>query len=96
MDIYIEWTKKVSRRYSETFTHTLSYIRAASQVRVIDGVGEVEAQLNTLGSERTEDIVADGTCQRAQSTLQQQHKRINNRSFMLFSALWSEMQILQA
>lgn len=29
-------------------THTLSYIRAASQVRIINGVSEVEAQLNAL------------------------------------------------
>ncbi len=40
---------------------TLSYIRAASQVRVINGVSEVEAQPNTLCSERTEDIFADST-----------------------------------
>ncbi len=39
--------------------HTLSYIRAASQVRVINGVSEVEAQPNTLCSKRTEDIFAD-------------------------------------
>lgn len=45
----------------------LSYIRAASQVRVINGVGEVEAQPNTLSSKRTEDIFADGTGKHGES-----------------------------
>lgn len=42
-------------------TKQLSYIRAASQVWVVNGVSEVEAQLNALCSERAEDIFADGT-----------------------------------
>ena len=43
--------------------HTISYIRAASQVGVINGVGEVEAQPNALCSKRTEHIFANGTGQ---------------------------------
>lgn len=45
----------------------MSYIRAASQVRIIDGISEVKAQLNTLCSKRTEDICADGTGQHRES-----------------------------
>lgn len=59
MDWSIERRQKKPKTF--TYTHTLSYIRAASQVRVINGVSEVEAQPNTLCSKRTEDIFADGT-----------------------------------
>lgn len=38
-------------------------VRAASQVGVIDGVGEFEAQLNVFGGKRSKDLFADGSSQ---------------------------------
>lgn len=38
-----------------------SSIRAASQVGVINGIGEVQSQLDTLSGERAEDVFADST-----------------------------------
>lgn len=45
----------------------LGYVRAASQIRVINGVGKVEAQLNTLRSEWAENIFANCTGQHRES-----------------------------
>ena len=41
-------------------------VRAAAQVRVVDGVAEVEAELNALGGQRTEHVLADGASQHGQ------------------------------
>lgn len=48
-------------------THSVSYLRAASQVWIIDVVSEVEAQLDTLGSKGTENVFPDGSRQHRQS-----------------------------
>lgn len=49
----------------------LSYVRAASQIRVINGVSEVESQPNTLCSKWAENIFADRTGQHRESIWQQ-------------------------
>ena len=41
-------------------------VRAAAQVRVVDGVAEVDAELNALRGQRPEHILADGARQHRQ------------------------------
>lgn len=58
---------KVPHGIQENHTRSVSYVRAASQVWIIDVVSEVEAQLNTLGSKRAENVFPDGSRQHRQS-----------------------------
>lgn len=41
-------------------------IRAASQVGVVDGVGEIQPQLDALDGERAEDVFADSPSEHSQ------------------------------
>lgn len=51
-------------------------IRAASQVGVINAIGEVPPQLNALGGQRAEDIFADSSGEHSQGVCRRQSNQI--------------------
>lgn len=55
---------------------SVSDIRAASQVGVVDGVGEVKSQLDALGGKRAEDVFADSSGEHGQGVCRRQSNQI--------------------
>lgn len=53
-----------------------SDIRAASQVGVINGIGEVPTELDALGGERAEDVFADSSGEHSQGVCRPQSNQI--------------------
>lgn len=55
---------------------SVSDIRAASQVGVVDGIGEVQSQLDALGGKRAEDVFADSSGEHGQGVCRRQSNQI--------------------